>query len=386
MNYSIENVSKDFFVGRRSAPVLDGVSLTVTAGEHLSVLGSSGAGKTTLFRLLNATLRPTRGAVRVDGCDFGVMSSAELRGARRRIGTIYQQHNLVPSLTSLQNTLCGCLGRWSMAQTVRSIFHPAKADVQEALHALELVGLADKRLSRADELSGGQQQRLAIARVLMQKPEVILADEPIASLDRALADEIISLLVRVGSEGQRTLIVALHKVELALEHFPRVIGLGEGKMRFDLPSNTVHEDVLQDLYGKHTAGAVNRLRTESVSNVNSAALDNELFLRGRVVTPRRAAALVAAVLVLVICWEVAGVRLSTVFFGPPRLALCGRCCTDFFPSGSFVWILARCISGAVHHAGYRNCWNISFGADCHSACDIIDTHLMAARNLMVWPT
>ncbi len=251
MNYSIENVSKDFFVGHRSTLALDGVSLAVAAGEHLSVLGSSGAGKTTLFRLLNATLRPTRGSVRVDGCDFGRMSSPELRGARRRIGTIYQQHNLVPSLTSLQNTLCGCLGRWSMAQTVRSIFRPGATDVQEATHALELVGLADKRLARADELSGGQQQRLAIARVLMQKPEVILADEPIASLDRALADEIISLLVRVGSEGKRTLIVALHKVELALEHFPRVIGLGEGRMRFDLPSNTVQEGVLQDLYGKH---------------------------------------------------------------------------------------------------------------------------------------
>jgi phosphonate transport system ATP-binding protein len=108
-----------------------------------------------------------------------------------------------------------------MAQTVLGIFRPGATDVQEAMHALELVGLADKRFSRADELSGGQQQRLAIARVLMQKPEVILADVPIASLDRALAGEIISLLVRIGSEGKRTLIVALHKVELALEYFPR---------------------------------------------------------------------------------------------------------------------------------------------------------------------
>lgn len=251
MNYSIENVSKDFFVGRGSPPALDSVSLAVPAGEHVSVLGSSGAGKTTLFRLLNATLRATRGSVRVDGYDFDRMSSAELRGARCRIGTIYQQHNLVPSLTALQNTLCGCLGRWSMAQTVRSIFRPGASDIHEAMHALELVGLAGKQFSRADELSGGEQQRLAIARVLMQKPEVILADEPIASLDRALADEIISLLTRVGSEGKRTLIVALHKVELALEHFPRVIGLAEGRMRFDLPSNNVHEDLLRDLYGKH---------------------------------------------------------------------------------------------------------------------------------------
>jgi len=135
-------------------------------------------------------------------------------------------------------------------ETLRGVFRPAATDAQEAMHALELVGLADKRFSRADELSGGQQQRLAIARVLMQKPEVILADEPIASLDRVLADEIIALLLRVGSEGQRTLIVALHKVELALEYFPRVIGLGAGQMRFDLPSSTVHEDVLNDLYGK----------------------------------------------------------------------------------------------------------------------------------------
>jgi phosphonate transport system ATP-binding protein len=255
VNYLIEAVGKDFVVGHRSTPVLDSVSLAVGAGQHLSVLGSSGAGKTTLFRLLNATLRPTRGSVCVDGRDFGEMSAAELRATRCRIGTIYQQHNLVPSLTSLENTLCGCLGRWSMAETLRGMFRPAAADLEEALHALEQVGLADKRSSRADELSGGQQQRLAIARVLMQKPEVILADEPIASLDRALADEIVSLLLRVGSEGQRTLIVALHKVELALQHFPRVIGLGAGRMCFDLPSNAVHEDLLQDLYEKRTPGA-----------------------------------------------------------------------------------------------------------------------------------
>src|SRR5258706_2805942 len=158
-------------VGHRSTLALDGVSLDVAAGEHLSVLGTSGVGKTTLLRLVNAILRTTRGSVWVDGCDFGRMSSPELRGARRRIGTIYQQHNLVPSLTSLQNTLCGCLGRWSMAQTVLGIFRPGATDVQEAMHALELVGLPDKRFSRADELSGGQQQRLAIARVRMQKPE-----------------------------------------------------------------------------------------------------------------------------------------------------------------------------------------------------------------------
>ncbi len=250
MNYSLEAVRKHFVVGRQTVPALEGVSLSVEQGEQMSVLGSSGAGKTTLFRLLNATLRPTSGSIRVDGRDLGVMSGGDLRRTRRRIGTIYQQHNLVPSLTSLENTLCGSLGRWSLAQTIRSIVNPAKADVQHAMHALELVGLADKRHARADELSGGQQQRLAIARVLMQKPEVILADEPIASLDPALADEIISLIIRVGSEGKRTLVVAMHKVEVALEHFPRVIGLRAGSVCFDRPPATVHEDLLHDLYRK----------------------------------------------------------------------------------------------------------------------------------------
>lgn len=248
MNYSIEAVRKDFFVGRCTVPALEGVSFSVEGGEHMAILGSSGAGKTTLFRLLNATLRPASGSVRVDGRDLGAMSSADLRSTRRRIGTIYQQHNLVPSLTSLQNALCGCLGRWSFAQTLRSIYSPTGDDVQQAMHALELVELADKRHARADELSGGQQQRLAIARVLVQKPEVILADEPIASLDPALADEITSLLIRVGSEGKRTLVVALHKVELALEHFPRVIGLRAGSVCFDRPPANLHGDLLHDLY------------------------------------------------------------------------------------------------------------------------------------------
>jgi phosphonate transport system ATP-binding protein len=214
----------------------------------MAVLGSSGAGKTTLFRILNATLRPTSGFVRVDGRDLGAMSSGDLRRTRRRIGTIYQQHNLVPSLTSLQNTLCGGLGRWSLAQTVRSVFSPAKADLEHAMHTLELVGLAEKRNARADELSGGQQQRLAIARVLMQNPEVILADEPVASLDPTLAEEIVSLIIRVGSEGKRTLVIALHKVELALYHFPRVIGLRAGSVCFDRPSAEVHEELVRDLY------------------------------------------------------------------------------------------------------------------------------------------
>jgi len=251
MNYSLDGVGKEYWVRHQNVAALESVSLSVQKGEVMAILGSSGAGKTTLFRLLNATLRPTSGSIRLDGREVGAMSSWDLRQTRRRIGTIYQQHNLVPSLSALQNTLCGCLGRWSLAETIRSSVSPAKVDVRLALHALELVELADKRNLRADELSGGQQQRLAIARVLMQNPEVILADEPVASLDPALTDEIMSLLIRVGSEGNRTLVVAIHKVGLALEHFPRVIGLRGGRVFFDRPSANVNEDLLHDLYDGH---------------------------------------------------------------------------------------------------------------------------------------
>src|SRR5215472_2440421 len=144
MNYSLDAVGKQYWVRRESVPALEAVSLSVQMGEVMAILGSSGAGKTTLFRLLNATLRPTSGSIRVDGREFETMSGGDLRRTRRRIGTIYQQHNLVPSLSALQNTLCGCLGRWSLAKTIRSSVNPARVDVQQALHALELVGLADK--------------------------------------------------------------------------------------------------------------------------------------------------------------------------------------------------------------------------------------------------
>ena len=167
---------------------------------------------------------------------------------RRRIGTIYQQHNLVPSLTALENTLCGALGRWSLSRTVRSMIKPRHDDLLKALEALERVGLADQRDARADELSGGQQQRVAIARVLMQDPEVILADEPVASLDPGLADDILALLRHVAVDGNRTLLVALHAVGLALRHFPRAVALRAGSVEFDAACADVMDEQVKKLY------------------------------------------------------------------------------------------------------------------------------------------
>src|SRR5262249_44923493 len=150
----------------------------------------------------------------------------------------------------LENTLCGALGRMSLWTTLRGLVQPCKSDLELALHALEQVGLADKRTARADELSGGQQQRLAAARVLMQSPDVILADEPTASLDPELAEMMTSLLAGLARDARKTLIMAVHKVDLARRHFPRVIGLRTGSLSFDVPPSEVHGDLLNTLYAR----------------------------------------------------------------------------------------------------------------------------------------
>ena len=258
MIYSLKSVNKLFPQGREPVQALKGVTLDVHAGESIALLGQSGAGKTTLFRLLNGTLRPTAGCLFFDGHETTSLSSNGLRAMRRRVGTIYQQHNLVPSLTALENTLCGALGRMSLMSTLRSIFQPTKADSELAMHALELVSLADKRTARADELSGGQQQRLAVARVLMQFPDVILADEPTASLDPELAESMTALLAGLARNGRKTLIMAVHRVDLARRHFPRVVGLRAGCLSFDVPPSEVQGDLLGMLYARDAKSTAER--------------------------------------------------------------------------------------------------------------------------------
>ena len=248
MVYQLERITKEYRTREGVTRALEGLSLSVKRGERLALVGRSGAGKTTLFRLLNATLRPTGGRLLFDGREVGGMSTPELRAMRRRVGTVYQQHYLVPSLSVLDNALCGRLGRWSLWQTARSILRPARRDVEEAERVLELVGLKEKLRERADALSGGQQQRLAIARVLMQQPDVILADEPVASLDPGLADSIMSLLHAVADDGGRTLVVALHNVDLALSYFPRVAGLRGGAVALDANASGLTREGLGEFY------------------------------------------------------------------------------------------------------------------------------------------
>jgi phosphonate transport system ATP-binding protein len=246
--YQLSRVSKVYPSRAGDVRSLDQVSFSVEKGERVAVLGPSGAGKTSLFRLLNATLRPTSGEVHFDGQDLGALGSHGLRAARRRIGTVFQQPPLVPSLTAVQNAMCGRLGAVGVFGALRVLLAPPPREVARARAALEAVGLSDKVQARADELSGGQQQRLSIARVLVQEPEVVLADEPFASLDPGLIEAMAQLLF--GAASGRTLVVTLHDVALALRLFPRVIGLADGRIAFDRCASEVSAPMLEALYAR----------------------------------------------------------------------------------------------------------------------------------------
>ena len=229
MSYRLDAVGKVYPSRRGGVTSLAGVSFDIAKGERVAVIGPSGAGKTTLFRLLNGTLRPSAGTLRFDDHDVAAFSPRQARAMRRRIGTIHQQSLLVPSLSVLENTLCGALGSWSLFRAVRTAFSPAGADIQRAMAALSQVGLTDKRDARADELSGGQQQRVAIARLVMQDPEVILADEPFAALDPALTDTIAQLLLGLAGTG-RTLVWSISSI-LFIQIRPSPFFLKRGRRR-----------------------------------------------------------------------------------------------------------------------------------------------------------
>jgi phosphonate transport system ATP-binding protein len=244
--YRLEEVEKVY--GRHQVAV-SGISLDVKNGERVALIGPSGGGKTTLFRMLNCTFRPTSGKLWINGDETGSLHGRRLREVRRKIGTIYQQHNLVPRLGVIHNVLSGQLGRWSLVRSLASLIRPANVDL--AYSALKKVGIDEKIFSRTDELSGGQQQRVAIARVLVQDPEVILADEPVSSVDPSLALAIVNLLIEISRNTHMTLLMNLHSIDLALAYFPRVIGIKKGNALFDLPPDKVTESLLEDLYSGH---------------------------------------------------------------------------------------------------------------------------------------
>ena len=225
---------------------LDGFDLDVRAGERVALVGPSGAGKTTALRLSTGSVRPTSGTVEVLGQDLDAATPGQLRDIRRRVGTVYQQLNLVGPLRVVHNVNAGRLGAWGRARAVRSLVKPVEVDL--ARNALARVGIADKLFERTDRLSGGEQQRVALARVLVQQPELILADEPVSSLDPARAEEVMDLLVEVVGDRSRTLVVSLHDFALARRRCDRIVGVKGGRVAFDLPAGEVTDELGLALY------------------------------------------------------------------------------------------------------------------------------------------
>jgi phosphonate transport system ATP-binding protein len=231
---------------------LQAVDLRVERGEQVALIGASGAGKSTLVSLLNAGRAPDEGRVRVLGHDLAAASRRERRDVQRRLGTIGQQFDLVGQLRVVHNVNAGRLGSWSLWRAALSLLAPREVD--GARQALRQVGLEGKVFERTDRLSGGEQQRVAIARVLVQEPWAILADEPIASLDPTRGAEIIDLLLALGDKLGTTLVVSLHDVDVALGRFARVVALREGRVTYDGAPGGLSEGRLRELYATEREG------------------------------------------------------------------------------------------------------------------------------------
>ncbi len=241
----ISHLVKTFDNGRVRA--LDDVSFSVPEGQLLVIIGLSGSGKSTLLRHLNGLHRPTSGGVTVLGVDVPAARGAELRRLRRDVGFVFQQFNIVGRISCMENVLSGALGRvpgprlgaWMYPKSLR----------REALEQLDRVGLADRAWQRTDTLSGGQQQRVAIARTMMQKPRIVLADEPVASLDPEISGQVMDVLFRLCREDNITVLCSLHQVDLALGWANRLVGLRDGKVVLDTPvDDSVTQESVMEVY------------------------------------------------------------------------------------------------------------------------------------------
>ena len=227
--------------------VLNEVDISVSEGERVAIIGPSGAGKTTLFRLVAGLAKPAQGRVTTLGHDVSRLSGKRLARLRRDVGFLHQQDNLIPQLRVVHNVLMGRLGRWSLPKALWSLLWPQELD--GAVQALAQVELADKLWSLPDELSGGQQQRVAVARLIVQQPRLVLADEPVSALDLRLGQEIIGLLCELTASQRATLLVNLHTLDLLQGNFDRVIALRGGRVFWQGAPADISQHLLRELYG-----------------------------------------------------------------------------------------------------------------------------------------
>ena len=225
---------------------LKDIDLTIGQGEFVAIIGLSGAGKSTLIRTINRMHDITNGTLTVDGTDVMQLHGKSLRAFRRRIGMIFQSFNLVTRTTVIKNVLTAFVPELPWWRAALGIF--TKAEKTAALEALDKVGILDKAFVRADQLSGGQQQRVALARTLAQNPQIILADEPVASLDPVTAKQVMDDFQRINQDMRITILINIHQVDLALQYATRVIGIRAGRVVYDGPAGEVDGAVLDAIY------------------------------------------------------------------------------------------------------------------------------------------
>lgn len=258
----IADLSVTYPGGQRA---LHSTSLAVQRGEFLVLLGASGAGKSTLLRSINGLVSPSGGDIHVADLDGPLSQPRAMREHRRRTGMVFQQHHLIGRQSVLSNVLMGCVA----SRRGLGVLMPwSAADKRKALAAIERVGLIDKALVRADTLSGGQQQRVGIARALVQAPRLLLADEPVASLDPATAENVLGLLHAICKSDQLTAIVSLHQVNLARKFADRIVGLSNGRVVFTGAADNLNQASEDRLYGPPATGAIPPPETASLPAFN----------------------------------------------------------------------------------------------------------------------
>jgi phosphonate transport system ATP-binding protein len=241
--FSFKHVSFNYSNGKEA---LKNINISASAGESIAIIGPSGSGKTSFLQLIATSLRPSTGSIAVFNVDPWAISKGQLQRLRSQIGLVHQAAPIPPRQRVITSVLAGRLGQWPLWKSLLSLIYPL--DITGPQLCLQKLDIAARLFDRCDRLSGGQLQRVGVARVLYQKPDLLLADEPVSALDPVLSDLTIQCLLEDAQTRNACFVASLHAVDIALRWFPRIIGLRDGVVFFDLPASEVSESLLQQLY------------------------------------------------------------------------------------------------------------------------------------------